>query len=206
MRNREVAEFYDALYTACPDAFKGDPLPITKTLAERLGTGKILDAAAAQGRDSIFLASRGFDVHANDISRAAVARLEQNAAEAGVALRVTCADISAFRYPCLYDAIICNFVLHHLARRDAEAVLANMQNNTVAGGFNVVVAFSKIGAFFAAAPDTDCFFLDDTAHLERLYAGWRIHDLVVDLLPALDVHEDGIARHNLCYGVLAQKT
>jgi tellurite methyltransferase len=81
----------------------GGPTAIVETYAPLASTGRALDIAAGLGRNSIFLAQRGFDVEAVDISDAALGRY----AGAHPRLRAICADLDVFDIPARrYDLII----------------------------------------------------------------------------------------------------
>lgn len=54
--------------------------------------GRALDLGCGPGRNAVFLAGRGFDVEAVDLSATAVAWGEERAREAGVAVRFHCGD------------------------------------------------------------------------------------------------------------------
>lgn len=57
-------------------------------------SGVALDLACGLGGDALFLAGKGFDVHAWDISSVAIERLNQQAQALGLAIHVKAADLS----------------------------------------------------------------------------------------------------------------
>ena len=51
------------------------PIPIVKSLLKYKSFGKVLDLEAGEGRNSIFLAGKGFDVTAGDLSEPGIQKL-----------------------------------------------------------------------------------------------------------------------------------
>lgn len=71
---------------------------------ERLGVRRILELGGGQGRDSLFFAARGFDVHVLDYARPGVDAILAKAAQAGLAEHVTAAQHDVRRPLPLPDA------------------------------------------------------------------------------------------------------
>lgn len=69
-------------------------------LAEELGSvepvGRVLDLACGEGRNAIWLASRGFEVTAVDFSDVAIERARKLAAARGVEVAWVCEDVTAY--------------------------------------------------------------------------------------------------------------
>ncbi|WP_226005740.1 class I SAM-dependent methyltransferase [Natrinema salinisoli] len=73
-----------------------DPVP---ELERRIGTlpnGRALDVATGTGRNALFLAEHGYDVDAVDIAEAGLERARDRAAERGVDVDWTRADLAEF--------------------------------------------------------------------------------------------------------------
>ena len=69
--------------------------------------GKALDLAAGEGRNAIFLAERGFEVEAVDISRTALRRTKKAGRARGVEIKTLAADLDSFVIPKgRYDLIL----------------------------------------------------------------------------------------------------
>ncbi|WP_226345977.1 phosphatase PAP2 family protein [Agilicoccus flavus] len=84
----DPVDFWDGLYGAGEQVWSGRVNPILATVAAGLPPGRALDVGAGEGADSVWLAGRGWDVTAVDISATALARADRAAAAAGVADRV----------------------------------------------------------------------------------------------------------------------
>jgi SAM-dependent methyltransferase len=79
-------------------AREGGPGAVEPFLARHIGElpeGPLLDVAAGDGRNALWLAGRGFPVTAIDVSAVAIARLEREAAARGLALATRVADLDA---------------------------------------------------------------------------------------------------------------
>lgn len=83
--------------------FSAEPSPIVKKYVLSAPVGKALDIAAGGGRNAVFLANRGFDVEAVDISDQALTRLAGRHPN----VNPICADLDLFDIPASrYNLII----------------------------------------------------------------------------------------------------
>jgi tellurite methyltransferase len=71
------------------------PEPFLVRQAAALPSGRLLDVAAGDGRNALWLAARGFAVTAVDIAPAALARLAATAEARGLAVATRAADLDA---------------------------------------------------------------------------------------------------------------
>ncbi len=84
---------------------------------------KALDLACGEGRNSIFLAGRGFAVTGLDISGEGIAKAKRWAEEAGLAVSLSCADLEGYEFAEKYDLIInFNFLLRDLIPKMVAAL------------------------------------------------------------------------------------
>lgn len=93
------AGVWDRRYSA-PDLVWG-PEPNRRLVAEveALTPGRALDLGGGQGRNAVWLASRGWDVTIVDFSRAGLDRAEEMARQQGVAVTAVQADVGDYRPP-----------------------------------------------------------------------------------------------------------
>ena len=84
------AAFWDARYGSAHSLWSGNPNRQLVAEAEGLEPGTALDAGAGEGADAIWLAERGWQVTAVDVSGVALGRAAEHAAKAGdeVAARI----------------------------------------------------------------------------------------------------------------------
>lgn len=69
---------------------------VAEELASVPARGRALDLACGEGRNAIWLATRGWEVTAVDFSSVAIERARRLAAERGVEIDWSCADLAAF--------------------------------------------------------------------------------------------------------------
>lgn len=72
----------------------------------RLPKGKALELACGTGRNSLYLAEKGYDVTAVDISFTAIKKAKEKARERGLKVHWILADLDTFRPHGKYDVIV----------------------------------------------------------------------------------------------------
>lgn len=137
--------------------------------------GRVLDLGSGEGRNALFLAHRGFDVTAVDISPEAIANLTRYAARAGLQdkLRGTAADIASLPIDGPFENIISTFTLHFLPEEAYAPVLDRIMNATAEGGVNVIEDFTRDGPLYKAGVKGHWL---ESGELRRLYEarGWQV--------------------------------
>ena len=130
-----------------------DPAPsefLVEYAAKLPATGRALDLACGRGRNAVWLARRGFDVDAVDISAIALAKARSLAARHGVADRVHTieADLNAELPPLTgpYDVVIC---LHFRA----PAIWPGMRELVAPGGVLVIETLARHPSNLDVNPD-----------------------------------------------------
>ena len=92
--------------------FGRDPIPFLKDHVDLLPKGAALDLAMGEGRNGVFLATKGFQVTGVDISEAGFKKARDLASEKGVKLTTVVADLEQYTIPpSSYDVIICTYFL-----------------------------------------------------------------------------------------------
>lgn len=109
------AAFWDDRYRSAPTIWSGKPNPHLITDATALAPGRALDIGAGEGADAIWLADRGWQVTAVDISAVALERARAEAARHGeeVAARIewVCADLTTWAPPVgAFDLVSAQFM------------------------------------------------------------------------------------------------
>lgn len=90
-------DFWDARYAEADLAYGAAPNDFLASVADRLPPRRrVLCLAEGQGRNAVFLAERGHDVTAVDLSAVGLKRAEALAAERGVAIRTEAADLADY--------------------------------------------------------------------------------------------------------------
>ncbi|MEO0557586.1 MAG: class I SAM-dependent methyltransferase [Bacteroidota bacterium] len=100
-------DFWDARFAEPTLAYGAAPNDFLKDSADRLPVGRTLCLAEGQGRNAVYLARRGHDVLAVDLSDVGLARARQLASERGVEIATQVADLGAFEIePGAWDCIV----------------------------------------------------------------------------------------------------
>lgn len=111
-------------------AYGDEPSAAIAAFLQQVGSGGLaLDLGAGAGRDTIALATAGYDVTAVDLSERGLDRIRERAESAGVVDRLSTrqADVREVDMPSdTYDAIIATTVLDHIPAADAKIVWQRM--------------------------------------------------------------------------------
>lgn len=95
-RRDTLAREWDPRYASSPRVFRAEPDETMVALVSSLRPGRAVDLGAGEGRNSLWLAGRGWDVVAVDASAVALARLSGAAADGGLAVRAVHDDVVSF--------------------------------------------------------------------------------------------------------------
>ena len=120
-----------------------EPVPIVKSLLKYKSFGKILDLGAGEGRNSIFLAEKGFDVTAVDISESGIKKLKDIASKKNIKINTIVGDIRKFNFDKNYDVILSIATLHFLKRTDIVELIDKMKKHTNKNGLNIINVFTE---------------------------------------------------------------
>lgn len=134
--------------------------------------GKTLDLGCGNGRNSVWLAAKGFDVTAWDKNPNSINNLQTiKAAEGLDNLDIAVNDLNTLTFDGQYDFILSTVVMMFLAPQTIPGLIANMQRCTVPGGYNLIVAAMDTADF----PCTVGFpFAFKEGELRDYYDGWEI--------------------------------
>lgn len=100
---------------------------------------KVLDLGAGRGRNSFYLASKGYDVSALDINASHIDAIEQVKTKTNLNVKSALYDINDASLTEKYDIILSTVVLMFCQRDRIEAIIKNMQECTYHNGLNVIV-------------------------------------------------------------------
>jgi SAM-dependent methyltransferase len=136
----ETRAHWDEHYGAEPQIWSGRPNGILVDEAADLEPGTALDLGCGEGADAIWLAERGWQVTAVDVSRTALDRASAAAAEAGVDGRIVWQQVDLARgFPSgTYDLVSAQY-LHSKIEFPRDEVLRAAAAAVAPGGTLLVV-------------------------------------------------------------------
>lgn len=141
--------------------------------------GKALDMGCGPGRNALYLGQLGFDVTAVDANPNAIGMLQSIIEQEGIGnIEARLYDINQADLATDYDFIACTVTLMFLDPARVDAVIADMQRCTRAGGHNLIVAAMSTDAH--PCPMNFPFTLG-TGQLSAAYAGWELLEYNEDL-------------------------
>nr|WP_255772778.1 tellurite resistance methyltransferase TehB [Paracandidimonas lactea] len=134
--------------------------------------GDALDMGCSNGRNALYLAQRGFQVTAVDVNPHALGQLQSIVDQESInAITPRLYDISDASLDADYDFITCTVTLMFIEPSRVAAVLADMQQRTRAGGYNLIVCAMD-------SPDYPCPmnfpFTFRPGELSAAYQGWEL--------------------------------
>ncbi|HWG73562.1 MAG TPA: class I SAM-dependent methyltransferase [Acidimicrobiales bacterium] len=134
--------FWDDRYRSSSALWSGQPNPHLVSEAVDLVAGVALDVGCGEGADAIWLAERGWQVTALDLSTVALERGEAQALERGadMASRITWlhADLGEWVPPAArYDLVSVQFM--HLPTEPRQALFRRLSAAVAPGGFLLIV-------------------------------------------------------------------
>lgn len=130
----------------------------------------ILDLGCGQGRNSLYLSLLGHKLTALDHNPTSLAFLQQTAEQENLEINTALYDINQATIEQDYDAIISTVVLMFLEPQAIPKIIANMQQQTKQGGYNLIVAAMSTDDVPCPMPFSFTFKENE---LKQYYQGWR---------------------------------
>jgi SAM-dependent methyltransferase len=146
------SEFWDECFRR--HAWPTDPDPLLVRHAEPLPPGRALDMGSGPGRNSLWLARRGWTVTAVDVSAVALEQTAQNAANERLAVTTEYGDVATWAASgASYELVVLANL--HLHQADLPAALDRLAAALVPGGHLFVVGhdIANLGRHGPQDPD-----------------------------------------------------
>ncbi|NNM86089.1 MAG: class I SAM-dependent methyltransferase [Phycisphaerales bacterium] len=157
MPHTKLAQQWDERYAACNGLlFGAEPSPFIVEHASLIQPGaRVLSVADGEGRNSVFLAGQGADVHAVEISPTAIARAKQLAIQRGVEVHFEQADLLSWSWPrATYDAVVAVFI-QFVTPADRPKLFAQMVAALRPGGVLLVHGYRPEQIKYATGGPSD---------------------------------------------------
>lgn len=131
-----------------------------------------LDMGCSNGRNALYLSQLGFDVTAVDTNPNAINMLQNIVSDEGLAnINALVYDINRASLNADYGFIACTVTLMFLDPARVGAVIADMQEHTLPGGYNLIVCAMDTAK--TPCPVNFPFTLGDS-QLRNAYEGWEL--------------------------------
>ncbi|MEO3861189.1 bifunctional NAD(P)/FAD-dependent oxidoreductase/class I SAM-dependent methyltransferase [Acrocarpospora sp. B8E8] len=159
-------EFWDERYSSSDRIWSGNANPHLVAVAADLVPATALDVGSGEGADAIWLASQGWRVTGVDVSRVALDRAAEQAAEAGaeIAGRITWQQADVLSWdpaPLRFDLVSAQFM--HLPRPELESLHRRLAAAVRPGGTLLIVGHhpSDLETSMGRHPHLDLMFTAD---------------------------------------------
>ena len=163
---------------------------------------KLLDIGCGEGRNAVFFARNGYEVHAFDISEKGLEKTERLAEQAGISIHTFQADLNQFRLNEEFDILFSTGTLHCCNPSLRTAIFENFKEYTSEGGLNVFSVFVE-KPFIPEAPDADANSHPwKSGELFTLYHDWKIELCTEEIF---DCMSSGVPHQHAVNRVIARK-
>lgn len=164
------AQFWEKRYAAPDFVFGTEPNDFLRSVAAKIPAGPVLCLAEGEGRNAVFLATRGHRVTAVDQSTTGLAKARALAAHRNVPLQTIVADLSDFPIePAAWSGAVVIFM--HLPPDLRRDVLARTADGLKPGGVLVLECYTPAQIAFGTGGPKDPALLPTLAGLRAELPG-----------------------------------
>jgi tellurite methyltransferase len=196
---------YDDGYEACPCFWGLAPSSYVCKLAKlgNLSGLRVLDAGCGEGKNAAYLAARGSNVTAIDISERAIDHARKLHEQ--TAITWICADIRSQVWPQDHFDIVVAYGLFHCLPSDDDIIRLHsmLSRSTKAGGYHVVCSFNNRDQNLSAHPGFHPRLMPHRFYVE-LYNDWTVEAAADEILYESHPH-NMIPHHHSLTRLLARK-
>jgi SAM-dependent methyltransferase len=139
----QARERWNEVFKKGAPTLNREPSQVLVAAVEQRKPGKALDLGTGQGRNAIFLASKGWTVTGVDISDVAIAEAKKNAAERKVQIEAVVGDLDKYDFGREQWDLISSFYMHGWHNRSSTNVPTRIYDALRPGGLLVIEGFGK---------------------------------------------------------------
>ena len=132
-----------------------------------------LDLGCGQGRNALYLALNGFDVTAVDYNPSSISQLADLAAHENLSVKTGVYDMNDAVIGMEFGFMVATVVFMFLNAQRVPQIIANMQNATTSGGYNLIVSAMDTADFPCHMPFSFTF---KEGELREYYQDWEMVD------------------------------
>lgn len=134
---------------------------------------KVLEAGCGEGQNAVYLAQKGYQVDAFDLSEHGIAKLKRRCEQSNAQVNAFVADLTAYEFKQYYDMILCFGTLHFVDKDGWKRFISNAKEYTNIGGIHIMQIFTDA---VPASEDIAPFAigLAKDGEMKELYTDWDI--------------------------------
>jgi len=169
------SDFWDARYATDDYIFGTAPNAFLTRQAEWVRPGmRTLAIADGEGRNGVWLAEQGTQVHAIDFSAAALDKARKLAAARGVALEIEQADILNWNWPeAAYDLVVAIFI-QFAPPPERDRIIAGIRRTLKPGGMLILQGYTPKQIEFATGGPPSAANMYTADLLRAWFGDWEI--------------------------------
>ncbi len=194
------SSFWDERFGMDKYIYGTEPNVFFKTHLDVLPPGKILLPAEGEGRNAVYAARQGWEVHALDFSEQGLAKALQLAKQYGVSINYEIADVAQYNTDERFDVVA--FLFMHQAADQRKAIFRRYLDFLKPGGRVIIEVFNKKQLGLPSGGPKNLDYLIDASELAEIFA-----DLDLQLLEEVETelnegdHHSGLGRTSRMIGV-----
>jgi tellurite methyltransferase len=132
---------------------------------------RILELGCGEGRDSVYFASRGYDVTGVDVSAAGLHKAERLARAHSLRVHWVLADAAHDLPAGPFDLVYSCGAIHYISRRRRARLFSRLKALTPPGGYHAHVVFTDRRIYVEKGERIDYF---TEGELARAYSDWLV--------------------------------
>lgn len=134
---------------------------------------KVLEAGCGEGQNAVYLAQKGYQVDAFDLSEHGIAKLKRRCEQSNAQVNAFVADLTTYQFKRYYDMILCFGTLHFVDKDGWKRFIRNAKEYTHIGGIHIMQIFTDA---VPASEDIAPFAigLAKDGEMKELYTDWDI--------------------------------
>jgi len=138
-------------------------------------SAKVLDLGCGEGKDSFYLAKKGFNVTSVDISEVFINKLKDFAKKENLKIKADVSNANNFLDNCEeFDAIFCINILQFIDRKNIFSIIDKIKSKTKPKGISVIASFVAETEKQKKMVLSKGRYLFDEAELKEIYKDWKI--------------------------------
>jgi cyclopropane fatty-acyl-phospholipid synthase-like methyltransferase len=173
-----MSDFWNARYATADYIFGTAPNAFLASQAGWIRPGmRALAIADGEGRNGVWLAEQGVQVHAVDVSPFALEKARKLAAERGVALEIEQADVLDWTWPeAAYDLVAAIFI-QFAAPPERDRIIEGIRRTLRPGGVLILQGYTPKQIEYATGGPPNAANMYTEALLREWFGDWDIRHL-----------------------------